>query len=69
MKWLLVGLFFLFLLRIAMGATTNVTIQGGPVVIKGGYVDLGQTVLVSTTPATSDKAGQCVGILCGVTYN
>lgn len=59
---------FLFLMRLLMAAT-NVTIQGGRVIIKGGYVDLGTTVLVSTTPTKGDNAGQCIGILCGVTYN
>lgn len=50
-------------------AATNVAIQGGPVTVKGGYIDLGTTVIVSTTPTTAERAGQCIGILCGVTYN
>jgi hypothetical protein len=68
MKWVL-GIALCLLIAGLVLAATQVSIQGGPVKIRGGYVDSGTTVLVSTTPAPSDKAGQCVGILCGVTYN
>ncbi len=57
----------LFLVRLVL-ATVGVTIRGGPVKIKGGYVDIGTTVVVSTT-SVPERAGQCIGILCGVTYN
>lgn len=68
MRLALLVVLFLFLIRLVIAAT-NVSILGGPVIIKGGYMDLGTSVIVSTTPASSDKAGQCIGILCGVTYN
>ena len=68
MRLALLVVLFLFLIRLVI-AETNVSILGGPVIIKGGYMDLGTTVLVSTTPAPGDNAGHCIGILCGVTYN
>jgi hypothetical protein len=67
-KWVLFIILSVFFIGWLLAAT-NVTVQGGPVKVKGGYVDLGTTVIVSTTPSPSENAGQCIGILCGVTYN
>lgn len=68
MRWILFISLFFCLAEIVLAVVTGVTVTGGPVVIKGGYVDIGKTVVVSTTP-TAENAGQCIGILCGVTYN
>lgn len=67
MKLFLWIVLFLLIARWALAAS-GVTIKGGPVSIKGGYVDLGVTVVVSTS-AITERAGQAIGLLLPLTYN
>lgn len=67
MKWFFLVILFSFFARLVF-AVTGVAIQGGPVIVRGGYMDIGTTVLVSSNSVT-ERAGTCIGILCGVTYN
>ncbi len=61
-------IFFVVAFSIAMGIVfaSEMAINGGRVTISGGYMDFGtretERVVVST------MTGQCIGILCGVTY-
>jgi len=68
MRWLLLIVSFLLLSQWLM-AKSQVTIQGGKVALRGGYMVIGSTQAVVVTPSVSGTTGQCIGILCGVTYN
>lgn len=48
-------------------ATTGLTIQGGQLTINDGYLAVGSTfTVVNVTP--TGTTGQCMGMLCGITY-
>jgi hypothetical protein len=66
-RYLILIVLVLVVMRLALAAS-GVTVTGGAVKINGGYVDIGTTVNVSSTPIT-ELQGKCMGILCGVTYN
>lgn len=52
---------------ILMAAQRGLTIQGGKVVLNGGYMAIGSTQTVMAV-APAGTTGQCMGMLCGVTY-
>lgn len=66
MRLLLLLAAFLFVFSVCFAGTNATTIQGGKVTIRGGYMTIGPSqhaVVVSTS-----TTGQCMGMLCGVTY-
>lgn len=65
-KAFLLILLFLGFLRFAMAA--NTTINGAKVFILGPKVSLNSTVATSTV-TVSGTTGQCMGILCAITYS
>lgn len=72
MKWICVFLGFVFFILVFLKrsqAAQNVSIQSGKVAIQGGYVAIGSTQAISIVSGGGvNTAGQCIGILCGVTH-
>lgn len=54
-----------FMALVVSAASTALTINGGICAITGGEVSV---YLSSTTTVVVSNVGQCIGILCGVTY-
>lgn len=65
MKWLLVIGIFLCVSVFAM-ASVELTIQKAKVTIQAAKVTI--TDVVVSSGSFVSKSGQCIGILCGVTY-
>ena len=65
--WIISAVFSVFFIsRVWAVPQSEVNIQGAKVTVQGGYLDLGVREFESV--AVSTVTGQCMGILCAVTY-
>ena len=56
-----------FLIAFVFASPATVSIRGAKVTLQGGYLAVSSTQ--SATAGSLGVEGQCIGILCGVTYS